>query len=71
MGFWLKLLEKHKDNLPYVLTILGGVSSNAVIQYNELLTEFLSATTFSSLYNRVKTDDLYSEALKQRQLTNF
>lgn len=70
VGFWLKLLEKHKDNLPYVLAILGGVGATATFKYDELLVEFLSTTTFSSLYNKVKIDNRYIKALKQRQTAN-
>ena len=70
MGFWLRLLEKHKDNLPYVLGILGGVGTTATFRYNELLVEFLSTTTFSSLYNKVEIDNRYIKTLKQRQIAN-
>lgn len=70
VGFWLRLLEKHKKNLPYVLAILGTVDSTATIQYNELLVKFLFTTTFSFLYNKVKTDNFYIKTLKQREVAN-
>ena len=37
VSFWLKLLAKHKDNLPYVLAILGSLGATATLKYDELL----------------------------------
>lgn len=70
VSYWLRLLANHKNNLPYVLAILGGVASTATIKYSELLAEFLSTTTFSSAYELAKSDNLYIRALKQRQIVN-
>jgi hypothetical protein len=70
VGFWLKLLEKHKTNLPYVTALLGGVASVATFQYNDELLQFLSSTTFSSFYQKVSSNNLYIKALEERQIVN-
>jgi hypothetical protein len=70
VSFWLKLLENHRNNMPYVLAILGVLASTATVQYNEALAKFLCTTTFSSLYQKVNSNNLYIKALEQRQIAN-
>jgi hypothetical protein len=70
VGFWLRLLDTHKKNLPYVLGILGAVVSTGTIKSNEVLSDFLFDTTFSSLYQKAASSNLYIKALERRQLVN-
>jgi hypothetical protein len=70
VGFWLRLLATHKDNLPYVLGILGTVVSTGVVTSNASLSDFLFDTTFSSLYQKAASSNLHIKALERRQLVN-
>jgi hypothetical protein len=70
VGFWLRLLENHKKNLPFVLGVLGVAVSTGTIQSNELLHDFLFDTTFSSLYEKAASRNLYIKILERRQTFN-
>jgi hypothetical protein len=67
IGFWLKLLMKHKENLPWVSGILGAITTKYVLQSNYVLLEFLSNATFSSLYRKANSGNFYLKALEKRQ----
>jgi hypothetical protein len=69
-GFWLKLLMNHKKNLPWVTGILGVIGTTTVLQSNDVLIEFLSDTTFSSLYSKVNSSNFYIRVLEKRQIVN-
>ena len=70
IGFWLKLLMNHKENLPWVSGILGVIVTTAILKSNEALLEFLSDTTFSSFYIKGNSRNLYIKALEKRQAVN-
>jgi hypothetical protein len=68
--FWLRLIDGHKNNLPYILGILGILTSTATIQFNKGLAEYLYTTTFSCLYEQINFNNLYLKVIEQRRITN-
>ena len=75
VSYWMRLLERHVGNFPYVVALISRTGATATIIFNEQLFELLSTTTYSSIYlifakNKIPSGNKYIEGLMHVQTAN-